>query len=81
MSQDERQASAEEIEVTLEMASAGGLVIFSRSELCEDGWDELAVEVYEAMELTRRQNSPARASSGSEPPRSPAQSTRQDRQS
>jgi hypothetical protein len=48
-----RQASAE-IEVTPEMIVAGLTVIYSRPSLCEDGWDELAFEVYRAMESARR---------------------------
>jgi hypothetical protein len=51
--QKTRQASAHGIEVTPEMIEAGAQVIYSRPSLCEDGWGELAVEVYEAMEMAR----------------------------
>lgn len=63
-----------EIEVTPEMIEAGGQVIYSHPSLCDDGWDELAVEVYEAMETARRRG--AACSSAESLPR-PVKSSRQ----
>jgi hypothetical protein len=66
MSQDLRQ-TADKFEVTPEMAAAGGKVIFENPSLCEDGWDELAAEVYVVMEAVRQRCLMEAACSGSQP--------------